>query len=73
MRIGIVCYPTFGGSGVVATEIGKYFSKLENQVHFISYERPVRLHCFSSNIKYHQVNIYEYPLFKYQPYEISLV
>ncbi len=72
MKIGIVCYPTFGGSGIVATEIGKYLAKLGNEIHFISYKRPARLDFFSPNIQYHQVNIDEYPLFKYQPYETAL-
>jgi N-acetyl-alpha-D-glucosaminyl L-malate synthase BshA len=72
LRIGIVCYPTFGGSGVVATELGIALAKQGNQVHFISYEQPVRLNIFTENIYYHEVAFTSYPLFKYPPYEIAL-
>jgi N-acetyl-alpha-D-glucosaminyl L-malate synthase BshA len=72
MKIGIVCYPTFGGSGVVATELGKALAKKGHQVHFITYSQPVRLDSFTENIKYHEVVVSDYPLFDYQPYELVL-
>ena len=72
MKIGIVCYPTFGGSGVVATELGKALSETGNTVHFISYAQPARLNIFSDNLFYHEVSIKNYPLFEYPPYETSL-
>lgn len=72
MNIGIVCYPTFGGSGVVATELGKALAKKGHQIHFISYQQPVRLDTFSENIHYHEVSVSDYPLFDYQPYELVL-
>tara|TARA_B100001057_G_scaffold85312_1_gene81162 strand:- start:47322 stop:48440 length:1119 start_codon:yes stop_codon:yes gene_type:complete len=72
MKIGIVCYPTFGGSGVVATELGKALSETGNTVHFISYAQPARLNVFSDNLFYHEVSIKNYPLFDYPPYETSL-
>ena len=72
MNIGIVCYPTFGGSGVVATELGKALAKKGHKVHFISYSQPVRLDYFSENIFYHEVAVSNYPLFNYQPYELVL-
>ena len=72
MNIGIVCYPTYGGSGVVATELGKALAIKGNNVHFISYDQPVRLDAFAQNIYYHEVSINNYPLFKYAPYEIAL-
>jgi N-acetyl-alpha-D-glucosaminyl L-malate synthase BshA len=72
MKIGIVCYPTYGGSGVVATELGKGLADKGHQVHFITYDRPVRLDKFASNIFYHQVNPEEYPLFEFLPYESAL-
>jgi N-acetyl-alpha-D-glucosaminyl L-malate synthase BshA len=72
MKIGIVCYPTFGGSGVVATELGKALAKKGHQVHFITYSQPVRLEHFTENIKYHEVVVSNYPLFDYQPYELVL-
>lgn len=72
MNIGIVCYPTFGGSGVVATELGKALAKKGHEVHFISYNQPVRLGTFRENIYYHEVNVSDYPLFDYQPYELVL-
>ncbi|MDB5274348.1 MAG: glycosyl transferase group 1 [Chitinophagaceae bacterium] len=72
MKIGIVCYPTFGGSGVVATELGKYLSKHGHQVHFITYSQPHRLDFFNENIFYHEVVISSYPLFEYPPYELAL-
>ncbi|MDQ3109396.1 MAG: N-acetyl-alpha-D-glucosaminyl L-malate synthase BshA [Bacteroidota bacterium] len=72
MKIGIVCYPTFGGSGVVATELGKALAKKGHEVHFITYSQPVRLNSFTENIKYHEVVVSDYPLFDYQPYELVL-
>lgn len=72
MNIGIVCYPTYGGSGVVATELGKALAAKGHQVHFISYQQPVRLDRFSPNIHYHEVNVSDYPLFDYPPYELVL-
>tara|TARA_X000000950_G_scaffold129438_1_gene161694 strand:- start:2580 stop:3707 length:1128 start_codon:yes stop_codon:yes gene_type:complete len=72
MKIGIVCYPTFGGSGVVATELGIELSKRGHEIHFITYSQPVRLDALSSNLHYHEVNIPDYPLFKYEPYELAL-
>lgn len=72
MKIGIVCYPTFGGSGVVATELGKGLAKKGHEVHFITYSQPTRLDFFNENLFYHEVNIRSYPLFKYPPYELAL-
>jgi N-acetyl-alpha-D-glucosaminyl L-malate synthase BshA len=72
MKIGIVCYPTFGGSGVVATELGLELSKRGHEIHFITYNQPVRLELISHNVHYHEVNVPEYPLFHYQPYELAL-
>lgn len=72
MKIAIVCYPTFGGSGVVATELGMALSKWGHEVHFITYKQPVRLEQLSGNIHFHEVNVPEYPLFHYQPYELAL-
>lgn len=72
MNIGIVCYPTFGGSGVVATELGKALAAKGHQVHFITYSMPVRLDFFSENITYHEVLVSSYPLFDYAPYESAL-
>jgi N-acetyl-alpha-D-glucosaminyl L-malate synthase BshA len=72
MKIGIVCYPTFGGSGVVATELGLELSKRGHDIHFITYNQPVRLELLSNNVHYHEVNVPEYPLFHYQPYELAL-
>lgn len=72
MKIGIVLYPTFGGSGVVATELGKALAQKGHLVHFISYSHPVRLGSFRQNIYYHEVQVTEYPLFEYQPYETEL-
>lgn len=72
MKIGIVCYPTYGGSGVVATELGKALAKKGHQVHFITYQEPVRLDSFNENIFYHEVSALDYPLFQYQPYESAL-
>lgn len=72
MKIGIVCYPTYGGSGVVATELGKALAEAGHQVHFITYDQPSRLALLSGNIFYHKVDIRTYPLFKYPPYELAL-
>ncbi len=72
MKIGIVCYPTFGGSGVVATELGKALAKRGHQVHFITYTQPSRLDFFNENVFYHEVDIFSYPLFQYPPYELAL-
>lgn len=72
MRIGIVCYPTFGGSGVLATELGKALADKGHHVHFITYQQPVRLNVFSANIFYHEVSVPSYPLFDYPPYELAL-
>ncbi|MEM6515129.1 MAG: N-acetyl-alpha-D-glucosaminyl L-malate synthase BshA [Bacteroidota bacterium] len=72
MKIGIVCYPTFGGSGVVATELGIELSKRGHSIHFITYSQPVRLDLIGKNVHYHEVNVPEYPLFLYQPYELAL-
>lgn len=72
MKIGIVCYPTFGGSGVVATELGKALADEGHQVHFITYSQPARLDFFSANLYYHEVSVRDYPLFDYAPYESAL-
>lgn len=72
MKIGIVCYPTFGGSGVVATELGKALAKEGHEIHFITYTQPYRLDFFSENIYYHEVDMVSYPLFQYPPYELAL-
>ena len=72
MKIAIVCYPTFGGSGVVATELGLELAHRGHEIHFISYRQPVRLALLNSNVHYHEVNVPEYPLFHYQPYELAL-
>ena len=72
MKIGIVLYPTFGGSGVVATELGKALAKQGHEVHFITYEQPVKLDRFYQNIYYHEVKVQDYPLFDYPPYEVVL-
>lgn len=72
MNIGIVCYPTFGGSGVVATELGMALAGKGHKVHFITYSQPFRLNQFNENLFYHEVNVNDYPLFDYQPYESVL-
>ena len=72
MKIGIVCYPTFGGSGVVATELGKALADNGHQVHFITYSQPARLDFFNENLFYHEVSVSKYPLFDYPPYELAL-
>src|SRR5678809_1453444 len=72
MNIGIVCYPTFGGSGVLATELGKALADKGHNIHFITYQQPVRLNAFHANIFYHEVRVPTYPLFDYPPYETAL-
>lgn len=72
MKIAIVCYPTFGGSGVVATELGLELGRRGHEIHFITYSQPVRLALLNPNVHYHEVNVPEYPLFHYQPYELAL-
>mgnify|MGYP006422146819 CR=1 FL=1 len=73
MRIGIVCYPTYGGSGVLATELGKSLADTGHQVHFITYTQPVRLEHYGSNLYFHEVNVVQYPLFEYPNYELALI
>ncbi|QLG46675.1 N-acetyl-alpha-D-glucosaminyl L-malate synthase BshA [Costertonia aggregata] len=72
MKIAIVCYPTFGGSGVVATELGIALANRGHEVHFVTYKQPVRLELLSNRIHFHEVHVPEYPLFQYQPYELAL-
>jgi len=72
MKIGIVCYPTFGGSGVVATELGMGLAAKGHEVHFITYRRPARLSTFHTNVFYHEVTGEGYPLFEYPPYDTAL-
>ncbi|MCS7027114.1 MAG: N-acetyl-alpha-D-glucosaminyl L-malate synthase BshA, partial [Bryobacteraceae bacterium] len=72
LKIGITCYPTYGGSGVIATELGKALAEKGHTVHFISYSLPFRLRAFSENVFYHEVDVNSYPLFEYPPYSISL-
>lgn len=72
MKIGIVCYPTFGGSGVVATELGKALAQEGHKVHFITYSQPSRLDFLNENLFYHEVDFHSYPLFEYPPYELAL-
>lgn len=72
MKIGIVCYPTYGGSGVLATELGKGLAKKGHQVHFITYRQPARLNSFQQNVFYHEVSNADYPLFEYAPYDTAL-
>ncbi|MEL0263172.1 MAG: glycosyltransferase, partial [Flavobacteriaceae bacterium] len=72
MKIAIVCYPTFGGSGVVATELGIALSQAGHEVHFVTYHQPVRLESLNTNLYFHEVLVPEYDLFKYQPYELAL-
>ena len=72
LKIGIVCYPTYGGSGVVATELGIALAEAGNEVHFISYDQPFRLDLFSEKIYYHEVAVADYPLFEFTPYELNL-
>ncbi len=72
LRIGIACYPTYGGSGALATELGIALADRGHEIHFLSYESPFRLKEFHSNIIYHQVGVQDYPLFKYPPYALAL-
>ena len=72
MKIGITCYPTYGGSGVVASELGIELAKRGNEVHFMSYEMPFKINKYYKNIYFHEVEVLEYPLFKYPPYSLSL-
>jgi len=72
MRIGIVCYPTYGGSGVLATELGQALAQKGHDVHFITYQQPVRLNAFVPNVYYHEVQVPTYPLFDFPPYETAL-
>ncbi|MEQ9403291.1 MAG: N-acetyl-alpha-D-glucosaminyl L-malate synthase BshA [Cyclobacteriaceae bacterium] len=72
MKVGIVCYPTYGGSGVVATELGKALAEEGHEIHFITYSQPTRLDFFSPNLHYHEVSVKSYPLFQYPPYELAL-
>lgn len=72
MKIGFVCYPTFGGSGVVATELGKALAEKGHELHFITYSTPARMGSLKSNLFYHEVRVADYPLFDYQPYELVL-
>ncbi|MEM6893920.1 MAG: N-acetyl-alpha-D-glucosaminyl L-malate synthase BshA [Bacteroidota bacterium] len=72
MKIAIVCYPTFGGSGVVATELGTALATRGHEVHFVTYKQPVRLGLLNNNVHFHEVHVPEYPLFRYQPYELAL-
>jgi N-acetyl-alpha-D-glucosaminyl L-malate synthase BshA len=72
MKIGIVCYPTFGGSGIVATELGKALADKGHEVHFVAYRQPVRLNDQVNNIVFHEVPVADYPLFEYPPYELGL-
>jgi len=72
MKVGIVCYPTYGGSGVVATELGLGLAKEGHDIHFITYSQPTRLDFFNENLYYHEVDIRTYPLFQYPPYELAL-
>ncbi len=72
MKIGIVCYPTYGGSGIVATELGLALGAKEHEIHFIAYSQPVKLDFYFSNVNFHQVGVPEYPLFQYEPYELAL-
>ena len=70
-NIGIICYPTFGGSGIIASQLGLGLAKKHN-IHFICYEKPVKLDLLESNIFFHKVNVPDYPLFAYPPYELAL-
>ncbi len=72
MKIGITCYPTYGGSGTVATELGRYLAKRGHEVHFIATSLPYRLNAFVENIRFHEVQVFNYPLFDYVPYSLSL-
>ena len=73
MKIGMLCYPTHGGSGVVATELGKYLANKGYEIHFISYQKPFRLQAYHHNIFFHEVGALDYPLFQHNPYVLALV
>jgi len=72
MKIGITCYPTYGGSGVVATELGLELAQRGHEIHFISYAQPIRLTELHANIHYHEVDVSRYPLFDFPPYDLAL-
>ena len=72
LKIGLVCYPTFGGSGIIATELGKALAEKGHEIHFITYSKPVRMDWFTQNMYYHEVSVSDYPLFEYAPYELLL-
>lgn len=72
MKIGVVCYPTYGGSGVIATELGKAMARAGHEIHFISYAQPARLDAFTENVYFHEVNSIKYPLFEHEPYVLAL-
>ncbi len=72
MRIGVVCHPTFGGSGVMATELANHLGRMGHELHVISYAQPVRLDPFNTQVHFHEVQVQDYPLFLYQPYELAL-
>jgi N-acetyl-alpha-D-glucosaminyl L-malate synthase BshA len=72
LKVGVVCYPSYGGSGIIATELGSYLAKQGHEMHFITSSQPVKLNVFSENIYFHEVSFKNYPLFKYDPYEIAL-
>ena len=72
LKIGLVCYPTFGGSGIVATELGKALAEKGHEIHFITYSKPVRMDWFTKNMYYHEVSVSDYPLFEYAPYDLLL-
>src|SRR3954464_11073781 len=72
MKIGITCYPTYGGSGVVATELGMELAERGHEIHFITYKQPIRLNTQHPNIHYHEVDVSNYPLFEYPPYDLAL-
>src|SRR5690349_7991982 len=72
LKIGITCYPTYGGSGVVATELGLELAQRGHEIHFITYAQPIRLTRPAANIHYHEVEVSQYPLFEYPPYDLAL-
>ena len=72
MKIAIVCFPTFGGSGVVATELGLAFADKGHEIHFVTYQQPVRLAQLNKNVFFHEVQVPDYPLFNHQPYDLAL-
>src|SRR3954453_10142806 len=72
LKIGITCYPTYGGSGVVATELGLELAQRGHDIHFISYSQPIRLTGLQHNIFFHEVTVSQYPLFEYPPYDLAL-